>query len=299
MTAPCLVDDGLVQCGDVVRAHQPQWGVVIDRQVEQCLVQLRLDDFRGPPTRPDGFAHAPDGLAVGAGHEVPPRRNDAGRVAAEFGHVEQNHSRRVRSERLANGCEPRFGDRDHHRLIQRQPVQNERHNRRKELVGTAVEHALVPVGVVRRPRPSGCGGRGCQPVVVGRWWRSAGFAAPLERDGGTDPFREGGNPVDDGRVVGLLLPVSAIVGALVRFRAGLRPHQSKVSAGPRRGEIVRGGDDEFNESQRRLDQPVVRRRMRNDLVQHALVVGSGEDVFAAGDDVLAGKSLHRTPLVPS
>ena len=85
-----------------------------------------------------------------------------------------------------------------------------------------------------------------------------------------------------------------------RWRYRERVAQRSASGGPSsreasKSEVVGGGDDKLNQRERRLDQPVIRGRVSNDLVEHALIVGSSENLFTARNDVLTGKSLHRAP----
>jgi hypothetical protein len=98
-----------------------------------------------------GFADAADRPA-GPGvllDEVPPGGDDPSRVGAEVGHVGEPDRAGVRTERGPQRAQPGLGDRDHDGFVMGQSVADERHHDGQEVVQSAVQHALVPVRVVR------------------------------------------------------------------------------------------------------------------------------------------------------
>jgi hypothetical protein len=138
---------GLGQRVHVVRAAQPHRGVRLDGHVEQGLVQLGLDHLGRPPTGPDRLADAAYRLVVDAAlvQEAAPARDDAGRVVAELGHVDEQHLGRGRPESGAQRRQPGPADRHHDRFSGGHPVAEERNRAGEEVVLAPVEKCLVSV----------------------------------------------------------------------------------------------------------------------------------------------------------
>ena len=91
--------------------------------------------------------------------EFLPGGDDPGRVRAEVGHVRPHNPGGVAADGVAQGVQPRFGYRDHHRLVPGQPVGDERQHHVHELGVPPVQPALVPVRPVRPLGSSSVRGR--------------------------------------------------------------------------------------------------------------------------------------------
>jgi hypothetical protein len=154
MAACGLLQHRLGQRVSVVRAQQPQRGVGLDRQVQQRLVQLALDELGRPPTGPDRLTDASHRPVPAAAlvDERPPRGDDPSRVGAELSHVDVLHAWRVGADRGLQLHQPGQRDGDEHRLPQRDRVEHERHGAGEEVVVSAVDEGLVLVSGVRLAR---------------------------------------------------------------------------------------------------------------------------------------------------
>ena len=152
---------------------------------------------------------------------------------------------------------------------------------------------LIPLRPAGDGRVDDCAGLRVQRGIG----RPRGDSVPQERDGGRDPLLQAGRErrsCDVGACIGLVSCTWFVVQPVVRR---LGTDQPEMSTGAGRGEAVGGGDNEFDEGKWWFDQPVVLGGVHDDLIENALIIRAGKDVRATGDDVLAGKSLHCTPLV--
>src|SRR5690348_4132312 len=114
-----------------------------DREVQQCFMQLALGNLGFAPADPDRLPDTADGLIIVAIEELLPRRDDAGRVAADGSHVQHSDPLGVIAEFLAELAEPRFGEDDHNRLLAGQAIPDKAHRAGKERVHAAVEQGFV------------------------------------------------------------------------------------------------------------------------------------------------------------
>ena len=296
MAAPRLVDDRVVERVDVIGADQPQRGVRVDATVQQRLVQLAFGDFRRPAPRPDRFtdpAHRPT-------RRRSTNSRHAGMILAGLWPSSAMSTKSTRSassiQGVPHGAEPRLGDRHHHRLVQRQTVPDERDHHREELVDAAVErriHADMRVAAQSSAAPAPPTG-----VAAAAPDRRGRAAASVATAGGSSAAssRQGWGSSKRHRIA-LRIPDPGVRTAQHRaVVTGARTDQPQMAPATLRDEAVSGGHHQLDQRQRRLDQPVVHRGVGDDLVEDALIVGAGEHLIAAGDDVLAGKPLHCLPL---
>ena len=147
----------------VVGAEQPPAGAVVERVVEQQLVQLALDELGGAPTGEGGFADAaqPPSRAGVPVEDVGPHPDDPRGVGPDLGHVEELDVRRVAAERVAEQVQPGAGLGDHDGLVALEPLADERQQAGQEVRVPAVEHRLVLEAVLGHH-----GGHASDPVNV-------------------------------------------------------------------------------------------------------------------------------------
>src|SRR5690349_1253187 len=101
MAAPGLVEHLVIELARVVWAQQPPRLALTERDVEQRLVPLALDQLIARAPIPDRLADSAQPFAAGAMliHEVAPRRDDARWVRSDLGHVCEQHLVRVLVQR--------------------------------------------------------------------------------------------------------------------------------------------------------------------------------------------------------
>ena len=87
-----FLDDVLAEPLRVVRTDQPERELRIDRDIQQGLMQLTLEEFFGASTGPDRLADASHRLAIPgvAVQELLPGGDDARWVAAQLAHVDES-----------------------------------------------------------------------------------------------------------------------------------------------------------------------------------------------------------------
>ena len=119
-----------------------------EREVEQGLVAVALDELRGAALRMDRLADPAQGAARAAvgGHEVPPGRDDARRVRADVGHVGEQDVVGIAAERVAQRLDLGRADDDERRLAGRDAVAEERAHPGDERVAPGVHERLVTEG---------------------------------------------------------------------------------------------------------------------------------------------------------
>jgi hypothetical protein len=123
------LDDVRGQRGQVVRAEQPPAGTVVEREVQQRLVERGLVDLDVATARPDRFTDAAHRARVtGVLEEAPPLGDDAGRVRPELGHVDEVRPHRVGAEGPLDDPELLGDERDEDRLAAGDALADERHD---------------------------------------------------------------------------------------------------------------------------------------------------------------------------
>jgi len=137
--------DVLGQGARVVRAEQLEVADdVVERHVQQRLVQLALLELGGRPTRPGRLTDPSDVLSRVSCHEVEPGGDDPGGVPADLHHVEELHAAGVLAERRGQRLRPvrELGDQD--RLVVSEALGDER----DDLLDQVVEPPVEDRGVV-------------------------------------------------------------------------------------------------------------------------------------------------------
>ena len=142
VAAARLVDDGLVERRHVVGTQQPEVARVGEREIEQRLVELALDQLGRAASGPDRLADAADRAGVGA-REVAPGGDDPRRVVAQHGHVDELDAAGVGADLAAQRGDALRTDRDEHRLASGKPFAEEGHGAGEEAVGAVVQQCFV------------------------------------------------------------------------------------------------------------------------------------------------------------
>ncbi len=256
-------------------------------------MQLAFDDLGIAAAGPDRFADSSNGPPVRGRGELTPGRDDQRRISAELGHVGEHDQVGVIAQRVPHGLQTGLGHGHHDLLAALQAVLDERHDGNQELVDAPIQLALVPIAVVR-----------LRCAVDARIPPMANLrAAAATNRNGQHPGRRtpsGITLITSGMLVHRRRPTPAGLRLLPlagRWVAA-RPHQPQMPTGPYIGQRAGGGHHEFDKCQGRLDQSMVDRDVGDDLVEHALITGSGDDVVAPGDDVATDKPLHSSPCLP-